>query len=80
MKSYKGYYIDHVYFNSEEEIDNFLKEQAIRAYKTAIGMFIAHPDMEHSIFADEKAEFLNKQFNMSWEEIEQIELSVYKAA
>ena len=80
MKSYKGYYIDHVYFNSQEEIDNFLKEQAVRAYKTAIEMFIAHPDMEHSIFADEKAEFLNKQFNMGWEEIEQIELGVYKAA
>lgn len=29
MKQYKGYYIDHVIFNSTAEIDAFIKKQAV---------------------------------------------------
>lgn len=35
MTKYKGYYIDHVIFNSKAEIDEYLKQSAINTYKTA---------------------------------------------
>lgn len=78
MKKYKGYYIDHIGFNSKAEIDEFRKEQAIKAYKLAVSMFYDHPDMVHSNYALEKAEILNKEFGISWGDIEDIEISVYK--
>ena len=74
MKQYKGYYIDNVVFNSKKDIDIFLKEQAIRSYQIACQMFARHPEMEYSIYADEKAEVLHDQFGMNWEEIEEIEI------
>ena len=80
MMNYKGYYIDHVTFNSKEEIENFLKEQAIKSYKQAIRFFNRDGSFEASIYAYEKAEYLNKQFGMTWSEIEEIEIEVLKAA
>lgn len=80
MKNYKGYYIDGVIFHNEKEVDEFRKNQAVEAYKTAIRMFEEHSDMEHSIFADEKAEILHNQFGLDWNEIEAIEISVYNEA
>lgn len=76
MKKYKGYYIDHITFNSEAEIDAFLKEQAIKGYKQAVWFFCKESTMEASIYATEKAEYLHKQFGMSWSELEAIEIEV----
>lgn len=76
MKKYKGYYIDHITFNSEAEIDAFLKEQAIKGYKQAVWFFCKESTMEASIYATEKAEYLHKQFGMSWNELEAIEIEV----
>jgi len=76
MKKYKGYYIDHITFNSEAEIDAFVKEQAIKAYKQAVWFFCKESTMEASIYATEKAEYLHKQFGMSWSELEAIEIEV----
>ena len=80
MTQYKGLYIDNVVFNSKEDIDNFLKEQAIRSYRIAVQAFCEHCDMEHSLYADEQAERLNAQFGMDWEEIEAIEIEAMQAA
>ena len=80
MKQYKGLYIDGVIFTSKEDIDNFLKEQAIRSYKIAVKLFCRNTSIEASIYADQKAEYLNTQFGMDWEEIEAIEIEVMKAA
>lgn len=80
MKQYKGLYIDGTIFTSKEEIDNFLKEQAIRSYKIAVQAFCDHRDIEHSLYADEQAERLNKQFGMDWDEIEAIEIEAMQAA
>lgn len=40
MKQYKGYYIDGVIFNTEEDIDKFVKQQAIlkRYYRKMRGI------------------------------------------
>ena len=77
MKEYKGYYIDGAIFKTKEDIDAFLKKQAIKAHRIACEMFAIHPDMEHSIYASEKADILNKQFGMNWEEIEALEIAAY---
>ena len=76
---YKGYYIDHVIFNSKEDIDRFILNQAIEAYKMAVKMFMDDHSMASSVFADRKADTLNR-LGMTWEEIEAIEIEVYEAA
>lgn len=80
MKNYKGYYIDGVWFHNENEIDKFLEEQAVKAYKTAYKMFLNHMDMAHSVFCDEKAEILVKNFGYTWSQVEALEFEVMDAA
>ena len=80
MKEYKGYYIDGIYFNNKEDIDAFLKKQAIKAYRIACEMFAIHPDMEHSLYASERADILNNQFGMDWDEIEALEIAAIQNA
>lgn len=79
MTKYKGYFIDHVIFNSKEDIDRFVKNQAIESYKTACKLFAEKHTMEISIYCDEKADYLHKEFGMTYAEIEQIEISAYAA-
>lgn len=79
MKQYKGIYIDNVIFNSEAEIDAFLERKAVEAYKMAVELFATFHDMAHSIGADEKAQVLADQYGYTWEQIEEIEIGVYKA-
>lgn len=79
MKQYKGYYIDKVIFNSSADIDEFLKNQAIKAYKTAVEYFSTHPTMEASIYCDSKAEELVNQFGYTWEQVEALEIATLEA-
>ena len=78
MKQYKGYYIDKVIFNNEQEIDEFIKSEAIRTYKMAVELFAQHSTMENSIYCDDKAEILVKQFGFTWEQVEEIEIETLK--
>lgn len=43
MKQYKGYYIDHVIFNSTAEIDAFIKKQAVEHHNRLSKMFSERP-------------------------------------
>ncbi len=70
------YTIDHIIFNSKADIDEFIKAEAIRSYKVAMKLFYRHSTMEASIYAQNIAERLHKQFGMDWTEIENIELEV----
>ena len=79
MKRYKSFYIDNVIFHNTAEIDSFLKEKAIEAYKAAVEIFCYRRDMASSEYADRKAEYLNEQFGIDWDEIEQIEIETMKA-
>ena len=81
MTQYKGYYIDHIIFNSKADIDNFVKEQAINRYKMMCRMFAKEDaGMELSILMSEQADLLHNQFGMDYNEIESIEIEAYKAA
>lgn len=79
MRQYKGYYIDNAIFHNEKEIDNFLKEQAVRAYKMACECFARHSTMENSILVDERAERLVNQFDYTWEQLEDMEIEVLQS-
>lgn len=79
MKKYKGYYIDGVIFNSEREIDAFIKKQAIENYKMLCAMFADKPSMELNAMMCDKAKFL-RECGLSYDEIEEIEIEAIKAA
>ena len=78
MKQYKGYYIDKVIFKSEHEIDEFIRNQAIKAYKDAVEMFAIHSTIENSLWCEEKAERLVNQFGFTWEQVEELEIATLK--
>lgn len=78
MKKYMGYYIDGVIFTSKQDIDNFLKETAIKQFKTAVELFAEHPSIEASMWQTEKAERLVDAYGYTWEQVEEIEISVLK--
>lgn len=79
MRQYKGYYIDKVIFNNEDEIDEFIKSEAIRAYKQSVELFVNQSTMGNSIYCDDKAEILVNQFGFTWEQIEELEIQVMKS-
>lgn len=79
MIKYKGYDIDNVVFNTEKEIDEFVRAQAIEAYKTAVKVFCINSTMEASTNCNEKAEILVNQFGFTWEQVEELEIEVMKS-
>lgn len=79
MKQYKRYYIDNIYFNSKEEIDEFIKTQAIDSYCKSVKYFASHPSMEVSSIISDKAQQLVDNFGFSWEEIETLEIKTLEA-
>ena len=79
MTQYKGYYIDHIYFNSEAEIDAHIKQKAVEEYQRRIRYFANHSTMEESIFCTDQTDLLYNNFGFSYEEIEAIEIAAYAA-
>lgn len=79
MKQYRGYYIDHIYFNDKSEIDDFIKKQAIERFVMLNKMFSNHPSMELSVMCSEQADRLHNFFGFSYEELEELEISAYNA-
>ena len=79
MAQYKGYYIDHIHFNSKAEIDAHIKQQAVEAYQRLIRYFADHSTMAVSIKCSEAADRLHNTFGFSYEEIEELEISAYVA-
>ena len=75
MKQHKGYYIDHIYFHTEAEIDEFIKNQAVEKFNMLNKFFAERPAMEISIACQEQAERLHNIFGFSWEEIEELEIA-----
>ena len=75
MTQYKGYYIDHIIFNSKTEIDNHIKAQAVEGFKRLHRYFADHPTMEVSILCSNEADRLHNIFGFSWEEIEALEIA-----
>ena len=79
MTQYKGYYVDHIYFNSKDEIDAHIKKKAVEEYQRRIRYFADHSTMEASILCTEQADLLHNNFDFSYEEIEALEIAAYAA-
>lgn len=80
MKQYRGYYIDHVIFNSKQEIDEFIKEQAIEHHKNLSEMFAKKPSIELAAWISDSEKRLHDVFGLEYDEIEQIEIEAIKTA
>lgn len=74
MTQYRGYYIDHVVFNSKADIDKFVKEQAVERFAKLNKYFAEHPSMEACAMCSRQAEHLHKTFGFSYEEFEEMEI------
>lgn len=79
MTNYKGYYIDNIIFHNTEEIDSFVKKQAVDSYKKAVQLFKNHSTLANSSLCDEKAERLVKYFGFTWEQVEALEIQVLQS-
>ena len=75
MKNYRGYYIDHIRFNNEAEIDAFIKQQAIEHHQHLAYLFGCNPSIELCIAMGDHADRLVRHFSLSYEEVEAIELA-----
>ena len=79
MTAYKGYYIDHVHFNTKEEIDNFIKNMAIEAYKSTHRRFMKSDINMWAVYMDylrKEADRLHTVYGIGYDEIEQLEIEV----
>lgn len=74
MIKYKGYYIDGQVFKSKNDVDEHLKNLAIERYKKLNKMFSKHPSMELSSLLSDLSIKLHDEFNLSYSEIETLEL------
>lgn len=80
MKQYKGYYIDHIYFHSTEDIDNYIRGQLVKRFIKLNQLFLSSDsNIECSILCDEVAQQLNSQYGLSWEELEQLEITAIQS-
>ena len=77
MRKYKGYYIDGAIFNSKEEIDSFLKKQAVDNFKLLTSLFAEMPNVANAIAADETSQHLINKYGFTWEQVEELENEVY---
>lgn len=75
MRNFTNYYVDGVIFANENEINNFVKSQAVESYKTACKYFANHPTMEASVYASDLAERLVNKFGFTWFQVEELETS-----
>ena len=79
MTQYKGYTIDNVIFSSKEDIDRFLEEQAVKAYRIAVELFDNNRNLEYSMYCDQCADVLVNNYGYTWEQIEALEIATLKA-
>lgn len=83
MIKYRGYYIEPVSangFHSKEEIDEFIKKQAIERYKTYCRLFSRRPSVELSVIMANHADYMHRSCSISHADIEDIEIEVFSAA
>ena len=79
MTQYKGYTIDNVIFSSKEDIDRFLEEQAVKAYRVAVELFNNNRNLEYSMYCDQRADVLVNNYGYTWEQIEALEIATLEA-
>lgn len=59
-------------FKSRKEAEAYFRELAVDAFKTAVKVWEKHGTMEASVYLNQKAEVLVKQYGFTWEQIEEM--------
>ena len=80
VTKYKNCYIGEGCFRNKAEVDEYLKQQDIEQFKKLHRMFAEKPDIAMGIICDKQAERLHDMYGFEWDEIEQMEIEVYKEA
>lgn len=81
MSRYRGYYIDHVVFNSREDIDKRIKAERISKLKKYTAMLNC-PRYSRNEIMDVMGCMMDIERNLvhedglTWEEIEQLEIKI----
>lgn len=78
-RKYRGYYIGPGAFQTKAEIDNFIKQQAIRRYQSYCRSFLRDRTIEASVVMSNHADYMHNVCGMSYDEIEAIEIEVFSA-
>lgn len=77
MKQYRGYVIDHIFYNNEKEIDDFIKQQNIKRFMELNQYFAKHLSIEASLACSAQAKLLHDCCGMTWCEIEDLETEAF---
>ena len=79
MKSYRGYFIDNIVFDSKEEVDRFIKHSLVSQLKKLGRMFVKESDPESLMVISNRMSEIAKQLHddcgMSWDAIEEVEFA-----
>lgn len=69
---YRGVEIDGYVFRTKADVDIFLEEETVKAYKIACELFDRKPSYEHAKYIDDQAERLVGMFGYTWDQVEAI--------
>lgn len=79
MKQYRGYYIDHVYFHSTDDIDAFIKNKAVARLKTYCLLFHRDRSTEAAIVLSDHEDWMIHNCGMTPAEVEYAEIAAFEA-
>lgn len=80
MEAYRGYYIDGFYFHSRAEIDEFLRQRAIKRMQMLVGFFARDGSMEASVMLANHETQMVRQHGFTPQEVEDLEIEMLKEA
>lgn len=63
------------HFRNYEELENWNRNGHIAEYRKLAEMFSRNPSMELSCMMSDRAEVLVKEFGLTWEQVEQLEIA-----
>lgn len=80
MEAYRGYYIDGFYFHSREEIDEFLRQRAVKRLRLLVGFFLRDGSLEASALLSDHETHMVRLHGFTPQEVEDLEIEMLKEA
>lgn len=82
MQAYRGYYIGEGPndFHSRKEIDEFLRQRAVKRLRLLVGFFLRDGSMEASAFLSDHETQMVRQHGFTPQEVEDLEIEMMMEA
>ena len=80
MEAYRGYYIDGFYFHSRAEIDEFLRQRAVKRLRLLVGFFLRDGNMAACAFLSDHETQMVRQHGFTPQEVEDLEIEMMREA